>query len=141
MVSIATVSGTINLRDIAKDSVLNYPVNLPDGVRNLSGVTEVQMDVRFAGLATKEFTIDEIRSVNVPEGMDAEVLAEKMNVTVRGPATSLNSLKAEDLAIEVDFTGAEVGTSTYKGTVVFPEGYEKFGTLGSLSASATVKKK
>lgn len=135
------VVGTINLRDIAKDSVLNYPVNLPDGVRNLSGVTEVQMDVRFAGLATKEFTIDEIRSVNVPEGMDAEVLAEKMNVTVRGPATSLNSLKAEDLAIEVDFTGAEVGTSTYKGTVVFPEGYEKFGTLGSLSASATVKKK
>ena len=135
------VVGTINLRDIAKDSVLNYPVNLPDGVRNLSGVTEVQMDVRFAGLATKEFTIDEIRSVNVPEGMEAEVLAEKMNVTVRGPAASLNSLKAEDMVIEVDFTGAEVGTSTYKGTVVFPEGYEKFGTLGSLSASATVKKK
>ena len=135
------VVGTINLRDIAKDSVLNYPVNLPDGVRNLSGVTEVQMDVRFAGLATKEFTIDEIRSVNVPEGMEAEVLAEKMNVTVRGPAASLNSLKAEDMVIEVDFTGAEVGTSTYKGTVVFPKGHEKFGTLGSLSASATVKKK
>ena len=135
------VVGTINLRDIAKDSVLNYPVNLPDGVRNLSGVTEVQMDVRFAGLATKEFVIDEIRSVNVPEGMEAEVLAEKMNVTVRGPAASLNSLKAEDLAVEVDFTGAEVGTSTYKGTVVFPKEYEKFGTLGSLSASATVKKK
>ncbi len=134
------VVGTVNLRDITKDGVLTYPVNLPEGVRNLSGVTEVKMVIRFAGLGTKEFTVENIKSVNVPEGMEAEVIAEKIPVVVRGPVASINGLKPEDLSIEVDFTGAEVGTSTYKGTVIFPEGYEKFGALGSLSASATVTK-
>ena len=134
------VIGTVNLRDIPKDDVLTYPVILPEGVNNLTGVTEVKLDIKFNGLATKEFTVEEIRGIHVPEGMEAEVITEKIPVVVRGPASAIGNIKEEDLAIEIDLANAEAGTSTYKGAVVFPEGYENFGTIGTISATATVKK-
>ncbi len=134
------VIGTVNLRDIPKDDVLTYPIKLPDGVNNLTGVTEVKLDIKFSGLSTREFTVAEIRSVNVPEGMKADIITEKITVDLRGPSAAIGDIKAEDLAIEVDFSSAEPGTSTYKGTLILPEEFKSFGAVGTLSASATVVK-
>ena len=134
------VIGTVNLRDIPKNEILTFPESLPEGVNNLSGVTEVTMEIKFSGLTARDFVVEKLRPVNVPEGMKAEVFVEKLLVTVRGPAAAINNLDEKDLAVEVDFTDAETGTSTYKGTVIFPEGFEKFGALGTVSVSATVSK-
>ena len=134
------VIGTVNLRDIPKDDILTYPIVLPEGVNNLTGVTEVKLEIAFSGLAAREFTVENIRSVNVPEGMEAEIITEKIPVVVRGPAATIGILKDEDLAVDVDFSSAEAGTSTYKGTVQFPEEFADFGAMGTVSASATVTK-
>ena len=135
------VIGTVNLRDIPKDDVLTYPVILPEGVNNLTGVTEVKLDIKFNGLATKEFTVENIRGIHVPEGMEAEVITEKIPVVVRGPAASMGEIKEEDLIVEIDFANAEAGTSTYKGVLVLPDSLRSFGAMGTISASATVTKK
>ena len=135
------VIGTVNLRDIPKDDTLTYPVILPEGVNNLTGTTEVKVGIKFTGLATKEFTVENIRSIHVPENMNADIITEKIPVTVRGPAASIGALKSSDLAVEVDFSNAEPGAATYKGTVVFPEKFSAFGALGTVSASASVAKK
>ena len=134
------VIGTVNLRDIPKDDTLTYPIILPEGVNNLTGVTEVKLDIKFTGLSTKEFTVENIDSIQVPEGMEAEIITEKIQVTVRGPAAAISSIQEEDLVVEVDFSEAEAGTSTYKGSVVFPDEFHSFGALGTVSASATVTK-
>ena len=134
------VVGTVNLRDILKDEILTFPISLPEGVNNLTGVTEVTMDIKFNGLTSREFVIEDLRSINVPEGMEAEIIVEQLTVTVRGPAAAINNLDSEDLAVAVDLTDAEAGTSTYKGNVIFPEGFERFGALGTISVSATVTK-
>lgn len=134
------VIGTISLRDIPKDEILTFPISLPEGVNNLTGVTEVTAELKFKGLVTRDFVVDQISSINVPEGLEAEVIVEKLPITVRGPAAEMTGLKAENLSVNVDFTEAEVGTSTYKGTVIFPEGFENFGCIGSISVSSTVRK-
>ena len=134
------VIGSVNLRDIPRNETLTFPISLPEGVNNLTGVKEVVMDIKFVGLTSKEFTVDTIRSINVPEGLNAEVIVEKLTVTVRGSAAQMAELDASQLAVEVDFAEAEPGTSTYKGRLILPEGFEGFGAMGSISATATVTK-
>ena len=135
------VIGTVNLRDIPKDDTLTYPIILPEGVNNLTGVTEVKLEIKFTGLTTREFTVENIKSIHVPEGMEAEIITEKIPVVVRGPAAEIGSIEEKDLQVEVDFSNAEEGTSTYKGSVLFPDQFRQFGAMGTVSASATVTKK
>jgi len=131
--------GTINLADITKSSAsLTFAISLPEGITNLTGITEVTADVSFHGLATKELTITNIQSVNVPEGLSVELITEKLVVTLRGPTTLISRVTPEDVAVVVDFTGAEVGTSTFKATVSISDAYKELGTLKAEPVSAKI---
>ena len=133
--------GRINLAEIAKSQTLFFPINLPEGVTNLTGVTEVEADVIFQGLSTREFTIENIKIINVPEGMEAELITEKLQVIVRGPTSEVVNLTEEDISVTVDLTGAEADTSTFKATVVFAEDASGAGALGTYSVSVIVAEK
>lgn len=132
------VIGTINLADIPKSTTLSFTVNLPEGVRNLTGITEVEAEVKLSGLATKEFTIQRITMQNVPDGMEAELITEKLLLTVRGPSSQIARLTADNIHVSVDFANAELGTSTFKATVSFSDGFEGVGVLTSESISASL---
>lgn len=130
---------TINLADIEKSTDLTYALTLPEGVTNQTGVTEVTVTVRIQGLATREFTVEHIRSVNIPEGLQAEIINANLTLKVRGPMDEISRLTAEDITATVDFSAAEVGTSTYKATITFAEGFANVGAMKTSSVSATVQ--
>ena len=131
---------SINLADIEKSSPdLKYTINLPEGVTNQTGVTEATVIVKFTGLVTKEFTLEKFQCINVPEGLDAEIINASLTIKVRGPATEITNLTAEDISAVVDFSNAEVGTATYKATIVFSEEFPNVGALKTNSVSATVQ--
>ena len=132
--------GTINLGEIQKDASLTFVVSLPEGVINLTGVTEVTADVKFNGLATRELTVEKIQSINIPEGLRVDLITEKLTVTLRGPAKEMAVITPEDLIVTVDFTGAEVGTSTFKATVSYGDDFSQVGTLKTEPISAKIEK-
>lgn len=130
---------TLNLADIETSQGFTYTLNLPEGITNQTGVNEVTVLVKFTGLVTREFTLDNFQMINVPEGMDAEIINASLTVKVRGPAEEINNLTAEDISAVVDFSNAEVGTSTYKATIIFGEEFPNVGALKTNSVSATVQ--
>lgn len=132
------VVGTINLAELTKSGNLTFQVVLPEGITNLSAVTEVTATVMLSGLSTREYVLENIRSVNIPEGMAVELITEKLTVTVRGPVELMNRLTAENLIATVDFTGAEAGTTTFRATITFTEGITGVGVLRSDPVSAAV---
>ena len=133
--------GRVNLAEITKAQTLTFPITLPEGVTNLTGVAEVEADVAFQGLSTREFTVENITITNVPEGMEAELITEKLQVMVRGTAALVAVLTEEDISVVVDLTGAEADTSTFKATVVFSEDFKNVGPLGTYSVSVIVRAK
>lgn len=135
------ILGKINLAEITKSQTLTFPITLPEGVTNLTGVTEVDATITFSGLSTREFTIEDIQMVNVPEGMEAELITEKLQIVVRGPTSLVVSLTEEDISVLVDLTGAEADTSTFKATVVFSDPSTSAGALGTYSVSVIVQEK
>ena len=129
----------INLADIEKSSnELKYTINLPEGVTNQTGVSEVVVTVRFNGLKTRDFVVEKIEMTNVPEGMIAEIINANLTVRVRGPEEELNRLTEKDISAVVDLSSAEVGTATYKANIVISEEFPNVGAMKTSSVSATV---
>lgn len=131
--------GTVDLSTMEEPMTAPYAIPLPDNVTNETGVTEAEVSVTFPGLTTKEFVVERIRGLSAPEDMETEIITEKLTVTVRGTSALVNKLTASDITINVDLSGAVAGTGTYKGTVVFAEGYEDVGVMGTCSVTVTVK--
>ncbi len=130
----------INLADIEKSSnELKYTINLPEGVTNQTGVNEVVVSVRFTGLKTREFTIDTFEMTNVPEGMEAEIINANLTIKVRGPEEEILKLSERDITAVVDFSTAEVGTATYKASIVISDKFPNVGPMKTNSVSATVQ--
>ena len=131
---------TIRLADVENaSSKLTFPITLPEGVTNQTGVSEVTVTVQISGVTTKEFTVENFRALNVPEGLSAEIINASLTVKVRGPADEITKLTEEDITAEVDFTNAEVGTATYRANIVFAEGFSNVGALKTNSVTATVQ--
>lgn len=136
------VLGKINLAEISRSQSQTFAINLPEGVTNLTGVTEAEVTITFTGLSTpREFVVENIETINIPEGMEVDLITEKLTVSVRGPSAEITRLTAEDITVVVDFTGAEADTSTFKATIVFSDGFETVGAMGTYSVSATVNAK
>lgn len=132
--------GTINLAELDKAvNDLTFTITLPEDVTNQTGVTEAVVRVQLSGLKTKEFTLDKIEAVNVPEGMEAEIINASVSVKVRGPAAQIEALTEEDIIAQVDFTNAEAGNATYRVNLIFGDRFPNVGALKTASVSATVK--
>jgi len=133
--------GKIDLSLIDRSQTLTFPITLPEGVTNLSNVAEAAAAIRFVGLSTREFTVDSIHIINIPEGMTADVITEKLTVVLRGSSADLAGVKPEDITATVDFAGAEAGTSTFKVTISCSEDIPGVGAVGTYSVSAIVQQK
>ena len=133
------VLGTINFAEYTENTQVTFPINLPEGVTNLTGITEATVDIRFAGLSTKEFTTENIKVINVPAGLEYELMSEVVKVTLRGPVAKINQIKPEDIVVTVDLTGKEAGATTVKATVTVRNGTEEtVGAVGAHSVSVTL---
>ena len=134
------VVGTIDLGDIPKDTIVSYPIHLPEGVTNLSGVNSVDVNITFWGLTDDTLDITDFETINVPEGMQAQFTTKVLKIVVRGPSASMQRLKPSDVRATVDFAGAEPGsTVTYRVTITFSGGFTDVGAVGSYQAIATLE--
>lgn len=132
------VLGTINLAEELEAREIIFTIPEIEGVTNLSGLTEVTASISFPTLTMKEFVVEKLTAINVPEGMEAEIITQKLTVKVRGPSGDVNRLTPENITAEVDFTGAQIGSSTFKVVITFGDSFQTLGVVGSCTASATV---
>ena len=133
--------GDINLADyMSAVTTITYSIQdkLPEGVTNLSGKDKVTVTIRLPELTTATFQVTQFVATHVPEGMQVTFLTQELTVTIRGLPEQMAALTAESLTAVVDFTGGELGTDTYKTTIVVAEEFEGVGAIRFESVSATL---
>ena len=85
-------------------------------------------------------TTGNIKVINVPEGMEYDLMNDVMKVVLRGTNSQMNTLDPENIEVTVDLTGKELGASTIKATVIVKgDGYETVGPVGTHSVSVTLR--
>ena len=136
------VVGSVDLSTVESDTSLTFPITLPEGVTNLSGVTEVTASIDFDNLLTKKFAVSNIKVVNVPEGMEYDLMNEALEVTLRGNAVLIGTLEPEDISVVVDLSDKEAGTFTVKASIVIEKSsHIGIGEMGTHSVSVTLSEK
>ena len=129
--------GTINLGEVLEDSVFTFPIKLPEGVVNETGVTEATATVRLKDLETKTLKVSNFKLVNVPKGMNAKLITQELEVQMRGSKEQIDRLKKSDITVQVDFANAKTGTVKINAQI--NSSVSGVGAVGTYTVSATVK--
>ncbi len=124
------IIGSIDLAKIDKDTELTFDIVLPEGVNNETGTTQVKVQVKFPGLATKTLRVTNIQAINVPEGMEATFITKELEVILRGPKSLMAKLRPEHVIVTADFQGAVQGTLRMKVTISFTPEFSQVGQMG-----------
>lgn len=130
--------GTIHLGEIAEDKTMSMTITLPEGITNETGITEAVVDVKFPNLKTTTLSLARIEMINIPEGMEAELVTKILEVKFRGPASLIDSLVAESVTVVVDLEGAELGTDKYVAQMNVGNAVGGVGALGTYTAMVTL---
>lgn len=130
--------GTVNLGEMSADQMLTFPIKLPEGVTNETGVLEASVDVKFPDLAVKTLVIKEFNAVNVPDGLKAEVITKQLEIRIRGPKSVIEQVTDKNVTVTVDFTNEQVGTATVKAAITI--NVDGVGAVGTYNITATLRK-
>lgn len=132
------VLGTIHLGEMPADDVLTFPIKLPEGITNETGVLEATVDVQFPDLGTKALTVKNFTPVNVPAGLEANVITKQLEITVRGPKAAIDAVTPENVQVTVNFANEQVGTATVKADITV--NVAGVGAVGAYNITATLRK-
>ena len=130
--------GTINLGEIAEDETLTMPITLPEGITNETGITEATVTVHFPNLTTKTMSVDNIELINIPDGLEAELVTKIMEINLRGPKGLIEDITEEQITVKVDLSEAQTGTDKYAVTIEFGSGFAGVGALNSYTVMVTL---
>ncbi len=132
--------GTLNVAELKDDAKeFTFVIPIPDGVDNLSGVTEVTATVSFPDLKTKKISLPVSSNMvyNMPSGMTvAELGTLRCEVTFRGPTALINRLSEENVVIRIDLSGAALGEGMYKAQIQITDpALSDIGVVGTYNIS------
>lgn len=91
----------------------NYPIILPEGCQNLSGVTRAALRIRFEDMDSATLNTENISWLNLPEGKRVELLTGSLPVKVFGTKADVAALTGEDVAVTVDLSDYSAASGTY----------------------------
>lgn len=91
----------------------NYPIILPDGCTNVSGVTRAALRIRFKDMTSATISTGNISWLNLPEGKRVELLTDSLAVKVFGTEADVSALTGEDIAVTVDLGDYSAASGTY----------------------------
>lgn len=105
--------GTLDLSQVVTSVRQTFPIELPEGVTNLSGSVSAVVTVKLnSNLSTRRVVIprEHIQLRNVPKNTNVEILSREVEVRVRGRSEDMELLLDKDVYAEVDLRDVDEGT-------------------------------
>lgn len=135
----ALTVGTVNLGEIMEDTIMTFPIELPEGITNQTGVEQVTVDIKLPKLKTKILKVTNIKAENIPAGLTANIITKELQVTVRGPEKLIDAIKETDLTAVVNLAQEQGGIVTMTAEVVVGEAFEGVGAISTYQVSVNLK--
>lgn len=83
---------TIDEKHVVGNDTLNVQIVLPQGLINDSAAETATISITHKNTGTKTVTVDNIR-VNNPKNLNYELITKSINITLRGPLTTLTVIQ------------------------------------------------
>ena len=108
------VLGEVVLADIEDEIQITYEIPVPEGLRNLSGVTAATLTIANRDLTTRDFTVTQFDYENFgDEDRTVEVVTSSLRVTLRGARDTLEAITADQIQAVANLAGVADASGTY----------------------------
>lgn len=110
----SVTAGYVDLSEFTLGEPVAVDVMVPEGLRNVDDVQQVEVTFDTYGFTTRTMSIgaDQIRAVNVPAGTTVDITTTRLNnVTLVGLASELAELSETDLIAQVDASSENISVA------------------------------
>lgn len=132
--------GTVNLTTFASTFEETFPIVLPDGVTNVTGITEAKVTIQIEGLETRTLNVTNITIPPLTGSYSATLVTESLEVRIRGAANIIDDIQASNIRVVADLS--EVGSAAGEFTVpvrIYIDGYTDVGAIGDKPYTVAIR--
>ncbi|MBR5496071.1 MAG: hypothetical protein IKV58_01645 [Oscillospiraceae bacterium] len=134
--------GFIDFREFDINKDYSFNVTLPNGYLNLSNLKTVDVKFNFIGYSSKNVTVNSSLIKNTPSGYTVTAQNNPLDVKLYGPSASLNSLRNEDIVVEVDLANTNIKAGSQKVPAkVYVTGEKAIWAVGQYDVMITATEK
>ena len=134
------VLDTIYLQDMDEYQTLTYTIPLPEGTQIVGENTTATVTIVMEGVSERYVTTSSFICENVPEGFDAALVTEQLEILLRGLTSELNALSGDSLTVVADLKNVQAEGSYTVPVTVKINGYDNVGVKGSYQVIVNVTK-
>lgn len=114
---------TVDLAKVTESTTWDITPELPAGVTNRASDTNVKIRLRFVGLMTKRITFPCAEIMRQNDAGALEFAEQSVVISVRGKASEVNVLNADNILVSADMTdGYDATTKTVTLKIKLPDG-------------------
>ena len=100
----------LDLQDAKENISTRLALTLPESI-TIVGTKTVQVQVAISPIQTSLTLLDQpINIIGLPDGFEAHISPETVDVIISGPLPVLDALTAQDITVSIDVTGLDLGT-------------------------------
>ena len=109
------VLGEMDLLALRSSANYNYvyPIIIPEGCQNLSGVTQATLEIDFKDLSTATVAADQITYTNLPQGKRVEILTQELPVRIFGTSPDVDAVTKEHISAVANLNNYSAASGTY----------------------------
>lgn len=142
--------GTIDTSKFLNAMTAEYPIVLPNELKNLTGITEATVTVNITGLESKRITTDNIDFTNIKTGYSATIVTKNLDILLRGAAAEIAKITPDEFGrteipvsyrIVADLSELGDTTGTYSVLAkVYVDGDVDVGAVGEYKVTVIITK-
>lgn len=124
----------VDLKSVKPGDVVSLNIELPSGFINIANITSVDVTIPSNNMQQKTLSVNQFKFIGAPEDKEISLITKRLsNVVLVGERTIINSITAQDIVIEVDFSAATLssGVTTLPATITVPNKKGVFWAYGS----------
>ena len=130
--------GTLALEDLRAEETFTYEIPIPDGVNNLSGITNVTLTISSGNIATKEVEATSFGFENFNGDGMVTVMTSSLFVTLRGTTEDIDAVTAEQVHVIADLTDIAANSGSYTVPArIKVDGYD-IGAVGTYEVTVRI---
>lgn len=99
----------VNINNIQKDTEVEVPIRLPAGVNFFESPEKVKIKINVEKQINRTFQVENIKVVNVPEGLSYMLSTKKLNITLKGSESKLKNMEGTSINVSADISNLDVG--------------------------------
>ena len=135
------ILATIDLTEFGSSFTDVYPISIDNTLENTTGATEAKVTVEIVGLETKTFKVTNIDYANLPEGYEATLGTESLEVKLRGKPEDIEQIRDENIRAVADLSEMGGSTGSYMQRArIYVDGYPDVGAIGHYDIMVEIKR-